>query len=334
MLRFGGGGLGDPPGSEIHQNLENSDFLGVPPGSYIRPRWDANGHRNRFFGRQMAIFCVRSAPTTPGARCICIGAVVYAGIRFRHSEPKTRARAELTIGGLGLLRPGRQLPGLPYACCAPEGGGSRGGPPGAKTHRNSKIRLHVGAARVPYPTPMGCQRTPIPVFFGSQMLTFCVRTAPATPGAGAFALEPLYMQVFVSVIRSRKRELGLNWRSRGPVDAAAWPAAAGLHVRDAVEGGGGGLGVHQAPKSTKISKLSTSSGCRQGAISDPAREPTDANTVFFYCQMASFCVRSAPASPGARCVCLGPVYMHVFVSTIRSLCTCCQIGNRKAVARS
>eukprot|EP00661_Eupelagonemidae_sp_cell13_P023789 gene23789-biopygen11861 len=41
---------------------------------------------------------------------------------------------------------------------------------------------------------------------------------------GAFALEPLYTRVFVSAIRSIKRALGLNWRSRVPGDAAARPA--------------------------------------------------------------------------------------------------------------
>eukprot|EP00661_Eupelagonemidae_sp_cell13_P017465 gene17465-biopygen14407 len=103
-----GGGLGGPPGAKIHQNLEIFDFLAVPPGSQIRPRWGANGHRNRFFGSQMATFCVRSAPSSPGARCICIGAAVDAGIRFRHSEPKTCARAELAIPGA-------------WGCCGPAG---------------------------------------------------------------------------------------------------------------------------------------------------------------------------------------------------------------------
>eukprot|EP00661_Eupelagonemidae_sp_cell13_P008614 gene8614-biopygen3142 len=46
------------------------------------------------------------------------------------------------------------------------------------------------------------------------------RPHPA-PGPGAFALEPLYTQVFVSAIRSLKCALVLNWRSRGPGDAAA-----------------------------------------------------------------------------------------------------------------
>eukprot|EP00661_Eupelagonemidae_sp_cell13_P013277 gene13277-biopygen6502 len=71
-------GLGGPPGAKIHQNLEIFDFLGMPPGSRTRHRWDANGHRNRFFGRQMATFCVRLAPASPGARCICLGPAVYA----------------------------------------------------------------------------------------------------------------------------------------------------------------------------------------------------------------------------------------------------------------
>eukprot|EP00661_Eupelagonemidae_sp_cell13_P016740 gene16740-biopygen8280 len=100
--------LGGPPGVKNHQNPEIFDFLGVPPGMRIRPRWGANGHRDRFFGRQMATFCVRSAPASPGARCICLGAAVYAGIRSRHTELKTCARAELAIPGA-------------WGCCGPAG---------------------------------------------------------------------------------------------------------------------------------------------------------------------------------------------------------------------
>eukprot|EP00661_Eupelagonemidae_sp_cell13_P020908 gene20908-biopygen16149 len=94
----------------------------------------------------MPTFCVRSAPASPGARRICLGPAVWGGIRSRHSEPKTRARVELACG-----------------CC-------RRGGPGRSTRRKNppksrKYRLPGGAARVPYPTPMGCQRAPIPVFW-------------------------------------------------------------------------------------------------------------------------------------------------------------------------
>eukprot|EP00661_Eupelagonemidae_sp_cell13_P008393 gene8393-biopygen9160 len=74
-------------------------FRTIHPEVIPRPTPGANGPRNRFFARQMATFCVRSAPASPGARCIRLGTAVHTGIRSRHSEPETCVRAELAIPG-------------------------------------------------------------------------------------------------------------------------------------------------------------------------------------------------------------------------------------------
>eukprot|EP00661_Eupelagonemidae_sp_cell13_P011079 gene11079-biopygen289 len=60
------------PGQKKPLKCRKFDFLVVPPGCHIRPPWGANGPEYRFLGRQMATFCIRTAPASPGAPCICL----------------------------------------------------------------------------------------------------------------------------------------------------------------------------------------------------------------------------------------------------------------------
>eukprot|EP00661_Eupelagonemidae_sp_cell13_P014489 gene14489-biopygen21645 len=114
---------GPQAGIKIHQNLEFSNFLGVPPGCHIRPPWGANGPEYWFFGVQMTTLCVQTTPASPGAQ------------------------VELMIPGGLEMSGGWQGWGVQQA---------RAGHQNPPKSRN--FQLSGGATRVPYPIPMGCQR--------------------------------------------------------------------------------------------------------------------------------------------------------------------------------
>eukprot|EP00661_Eupelagonemidae_sp_cell13_P012875 gene12875-biopygen15537 len=96
-IAWRGGGLGvqqPPTSAKISKRW-------IPGGATRVPYPTLMGYqrtRIHVFGIQMTTFCVQMAPASPGPQYICLMIASWAEIRFLHSEPKTRARAELAIG--------------------------------------------------------------------------------------------------------------------------------------------------------------------------------------------------------------------------------------------